>query len=57
MLTNYCLNSMAPDYTFAFRVLVRVSEHSDLSPAYRFMSLIYGLGTLTTNFFSIYISG
>ena len=30
------------------------SEHSNLSVVYRFMSLLYGLGTLTTYFFFCY---
>ena len=34
--------------------LVCSSEHSDLSFVYRFMNLIYGLGTLTTFFLMIF---
>ena len=38
-------------YTLSFRVHVCSSEHSDLSVAYRLMSLIYGLDALTTDVF------
>ena len=36
------------DYTFYSGVHVCWSEHSDLSFVYGFMSLDYGLGTMTT---------
>ena len=56
MVGEACLPSVmfkvpwTPDHTLSFKVHDCSSEHSDLSFAYRFMSLIYGLGTLTTNF-------
>ena len=48
-----CLPSNAyyprtPDYTLYSGVHVCWSEHSDLSFVYGFMSLDYGLGTMTT---------
>ena len=39
------------DYTLSFMVHVCSSEHFDLSFVYRCMRLLYGLGTLTTDFF------
>ena len=40
-----------PDNILSFRIHVCSSEHSDLLFVYRFMSLIYGLNTFTTDFF------
>ena len=40
-----------PDYTFYSGVHVCWSEHSDLPFVYGFMSLDYGLGTITTTTF------
>ena len=50
-----CLPSNAdfpwtPDYTLSFRVHVCPSEYSNLTVLYRFMNLLYGLGTLTTDY-------
>ena len=54
MVGKACLPSNAyyprtPDYTLYFGVHVCWSEHSDSSFVYGFMSLGYGLGTMTTN--------
>ena len=53
MVGDACLPSNAyyprtPDYTLYSGVHVCWSEHSDLSFVYGFMSLDYGLGTMTT---------
>ena len=53
MVGEACLPSNAyyprtPDYTLYSEVPVFVSEHFDLSFVYRFISLVYGLGTMTT---------
>ena len=53
MVGEACLPSNAyyprtPDYTLYSGVHVCWSEHSDLSSVYGFMSLDYGLGTITT---------
>ena len=53
MVGEACLPSNAyyprtADYTFYFGVHVSWSEHFDLSFVYGFMSLDYGLGTMTT---------
>ena len=53
MVGEACLPSNAyyprtPDYTLYSRVHVCWSEHSDSSFVYTFMSLDYGLGTMTT---------
>ena len=53
MVGEACLPSNAyyprtPDYTLYSGVHVCWSEHSDLSFVYGFMSLDYGLGTMTT---------
>ena len=52
MVGEACLPSNAyyprmPDYTLYFRVHVCWSEHSDSSFVYEFMSLDYGLSTMT----------
>ena len=52
MVGEACLPSNAyypwtPDYTLYSGVHVCWSEHSDLSFVYGFMSLDYGLGTMT----------
>ena len=52
MVGEACLPSNAyyprtPDYTLYYGVLVCWSEHSDSSFVYGFMSLDYGLGTMT----------
>ena len=52
MVGEACLPSNAyyprtPDYTLYSGVHVCWSEHSDLSLVYGFMSLDYGLGTMT----------
>ena len=52
MVGEACLPSNAyyprtPDYTLYSRVHVCWSEHSDSSFVYGFMSLDYGLGTMT----------
>ena len=52
MVGKACLPSNAyyprtPDYTLYSGVHVCWSEHSDSSFVYRFMSLDYGLGTMT----------
>ena len=52
MVSEACLPSNAyyprtPDYTLCSGVHVCWSEHSDLSLVYGFMSLDYGLGTMT----------
>ena len=53
MVGEACLSSTAyyprtPDYTLCSGVHVCWSEHSDSSFVYGFMSLDYGLGTMTT---------
>ena len=53
----FCLPSNAyyprtPDYTLYSGVNVCWSEHSDSSFVYGFMSLDYGLGTMTANTYS-----
>ena len=53
MVGEACLPSNAyyprmPDYTFYSEVHASWSEHSDSSFVYRFMSLDYGLGAITT---------
>ena len=54
MVGEACLPSNAyhprtPDYTLYSGVHVCWSEHSDSSFVYGFMSLDYGLGTMTAN--------
>ena len=56
MVGEACLPSNAyyprtPDYSLYSGVYVRWSEHSDLSFVYRFMSLDYGLDTMTTTIY------
>ena len=56
MVGEACLPSNAyyprtPDYTLYSWVHVCWSEHSDSSFVYGFMSLDYGLGTMTTTAF------
>ena len=58
MVGEACLPSNAyyprtPDYTLYSGVHVCWSEHSDSSFVYRFMSLDYGLGTITTTTFKV----
>ena len=58
MVGEACLPSNAyyprpPDYTLYSGVHVCGSEHSDLSFVYGFMSLDYGLGTMTTTTYYI----
>ena len=58
MVGEACLPSNAyyprtPDYTLYSGVHVCWSEHSDSSFVYEFMSLDYGLGTITTTTFYI----
>ena len=60
MVGEACLPSNAyyprtPDYTLYSGVYVCWSEYSDSSFVYGFMSLDYGLGTMTTTI--IYING
>ena len=55
MVGETCLPSKAyfhwtPDYTLSFRVH-DCSSDSNVPFVYRFMSLLYGLGTLTTTYF------
>ena len=65
MVDEACLPSNAyyprtPDYTFYSGVQVCWSEHSDLSFVYGFMSLDYGLDTMTATTYKtvlIWISG
>ena len=69
MMGEACLPSNAyylqtPDYTLYSGVHVCWSEHSDSSFVYGFMSLDYGLGTMTTTTFhslqitaSVYVVG
>ena len=57
MVGEVCLPSNAyytltPDYTLYSGAHVCWSEHSDLSFVYGFMSLDYGLGTMTATTFS-----
>ena len=57
MVGEACLPSNAyyprtPDYTLYSRVHVCWSEHSDSSFVYGFMSLDYGLGTMTATTFN-----
>ena len=49
--------SRTPDYTFYSGVHVCWSDHSDSSFVYRFMSLDYGLGTMTTTTFKLRQNG
>ena len=56
MVGEACLPSSAyyprtPDYTLHSGVHVCWSEHSDLSFVYGFMSLDYGIGTMTATTF------
>ena len=56
MVDEDCLPSNAyylrtPDYTLYSGVHIRWSEHSDSSFVYGFMSLDYGLGTMTITSF------
>ena len=44
-----------PDYTFYSGVHVCWSEHSDWLFVYGFMSLDYGLGTMTATSYLVYI--
>ena len=50
-LPSNAYNPRTPDYTLYSGVHVCWSEHSDSSFVYRFMSLDYGLGTMTTTTF------
>ena len=59
MVGEACLPSNAyyprtPDSTLYTGVHVCWSEHSDLSFVYGFMSLNYGLGTMTTTTLDVY---
>ena len=59
MVGEACLPSNAyypptPDYTLYSGVHVCWSEHSDLSFIYGFMSLDYGLGTMTATTYKLY---
>ena len=61
MVSEACLLSNAyyprtPDYTLYFGIHVCWSEHSDSSFVYGFMSLDYGLGTMTATTYVVYIS-
>ena len=47
-LPSHAYYPLTPDYTLYSGVHVCWSEHSDLSFVYGFMSLGYGLGTMTT---------
>ena len=58
MVGEACLPSNSyyprtPDYTLYSGVHVCWSEHSDSSFVYKFMSLDYGLGTITTTTFKV----
>ena len=50
-LPSYAYYLRAPDYTLYSGVHVCWSEHSDSSFVYGFMSLDYGLGTMTATTF------
>ena len=54
-LPNNANRPLMPDYTLSFKVPVCLSEDSDLSFVYRFMSF-HGLGTLNTDFSSLKVS-
>ena len=61
MVGEACLQSNAyfprtPDYTLYSGVLVCWSKHSDSSFVYGFMSLDYGLGTMTATTFTTVIT-
>ena len=61
MVGEACLPSNAyyprtPDYTLYSGVHVCWSEHSDSSFVYGFMSLDYGLGTMTATLKAFYFS-
>ena len=55
-LPSYAYYSRTPDYTLYSGIHVCWSEHCDSSFVYGFMSLDYGLGTMTATTFNLQAS-